>query len=55
MTLKAVDRPASVVFRSIVSQTGMNFVYSSDLLKDMRVSIDVRNVSLKKALSIMFK
>lgn len=55
VTLKAVDRPASVVFRSIVSQTGMNFVYSSDLLKDMRVSIDVRNVSLKKALSIMFK
>lgn len=33
VTLKAVDRPASVVFRSIVSQTGMNFVYSSDLLK----------------------
>lgn len=55
VTLKAVDRPASVVFRSIVSQTGMNFVYSSDLLKDMRVSIDVRNISLKKALSIMFK
>lgn len=55
VTLKAVNQPASVVFRSIVEQTGKNFVYSSELLKDMRVSVNVKNKSLKSTLDAIFK
>lgn len=55
ITIRAVDQPASVVFRSIVEQTGKNFVYSSELLKDMRVSVNVKNKPLKHTLSMIFK
>ncbi len=55
VTVRAVDEPAATVFRSLVEQTGKNFVYSSDLLKDMRVSVNVADVSLEKALTAMFR
>ncbi len=55
VTIRAVNQPASTVFRSIVEQTGKNFVYSSDLLKDMRVTVDVKDKSLKQVLAVMFK
>lgn len=55
ITIRAVDEAAPVVFRNIVEQTGMNFVYSSELLSDMRVSVDVRNKPLSHTLSVMFK
>lgn len=54
ITVKAVNQPASVVFRSIVEQTGKNFVYSSELLKDMRVTVNVTDKPLRHALNIMF-
>lgn len=55
VTVRAVDQPASVVFRSIVGQTGKNFVYSSELLKDMRVSVNVKDKPLKQALDVIFR
>ncbi len=55
VTIRAVNQPASTVFRSIVEQTGKNFVYSSDLLKDMRVTVDVKDKPLKQVLAVMFK
>ena len=55
ITIKAIDQPASVVFRSIVEQTGKNFVYSSELLVDMRVSVNVKNKPLNHTLSRIFK
>ena len=55
VTIRAVNEPAPTVFRSIVEQTGKNFVYSSELLKDMRVSVNVKNKSLEHTLSIIFK
>lgn len=55
VTVRAVDEPAASVFRSLVEQTGKNFVYSSDLLKDMRVSVNVVDVPLEKALTAMFR
>lgn len=55
VTVHAVDEPAADVFRSIVEQTGMNFVYSSELLKDMRVSVDVSDKPLGHALTEMFR
>lgn len=55
VTISVVDKPAAVVFRSIVEQTGKNFVYSSELLKNMRVTVNVTDKPLKQALSVMFK
>ena len=55
VTIKAVNQPAASVFRSIVEQTGLNFVYSSDLLKDMKVSVNVKNKPLNNVLSEIFK
>lgn len=55
VTVKAVNEPAATVFRTIVEQTGLNFVYSSDLLRGLRVSVDVRDKSLEHTLSVIFK
>lgn len=55
VTIRAVNQPAPVVFRSIVEQTGKNFVYSSELLRDMRVSVNVTDKPLKYTLSLIFK
>lgn len=55
VTINAVNQPAAVVFRNIVEQTGKNFVYSSDLLREMRVTVKVKDKPLKQSLSIMFK
>ncbi|MDE6120494.1 MAG: STN domain-containing protein, partial [Muribaculaceae bacterium] len=55
VTIKAVNQPAAVVFRSIVEQTGKNFVYSSELLKNMRVTVNVKSKPLRQTLSILFK
>lgn len=54
VTVRAVNQPASAVFRSIAEQTGRNFVYSSDLLRDMRVSVNVTDRPLEQALDMMF-
>ena len=54
VTIRAVNQPASEVFRSIVKQTGKNFVYSSDLLTNMRVTVNVHDKSLKYTLSAIF-
>lgn len=55
ITLKATDRPAAEVFRSIMQQTDRNFVYSSDLLKDMRITVDAHKRPLKKMLNEIFR
>ena len=55
ITLKATDRPAAEVFRSIMQQTDRNFVYSSELLKDLRITIDVRKKPLKNVLDDIFR
>lgn len=55
VTIKAVNQPAAVVFRNIVKQTGKNFVYSSDLLKDLKVNVDAHDKPLKKVLNDIFR
>ena len=54
VTIRAVNQPASTVFRSIVEQTGKNFVYSSELLKDVKVTVTAKNKPLKYVLAEMF-
>ena len=55
ITLKATDRPAAEVFRAIMQQTDRNFVYSSELLKDMRITVDAKKKHLKKVLDDIFR
>ncbi|MDE6742127.1 MAG: TonB-dependent receptor [Muribaculaceae bacterium] len=55
ITLKANDKPAAEVFRSIMQQTDRNFVYSSELLKDMRITVDAKKKPLKKVLDEIFR
>ena len=54
VTIRAVNQPAANVFRSIVEQTGKNFVYSSDLLKNVRVTVRANNKPLNQVLTEMF-
>jgi hypothetical protein len=54
ITIHATDQPASTVFRSIVEQTGMNFVYSSDLLKGLNLTVSADKKPLKTVLHDIF-
>lgn len=54
VTIKAVNRPAAEVFRTLVQKTGKNFVYSSELLKDLRVTVRAKDLPLDSVLSKMF-
>lgn len=53
VTINAVNQPAAIVFRSLITQTGKNFVYSSELLRDLRVTVRATNKPLKKVLAEM--
>ncbi|MDE6268197.1 MAG: secretin and TonB N-terminal domain-containing protein [Muribaculaceae bacterium] len=55
VTLRANDAPAADVFRELMIQTGKNFVYSTDVLKDVKVTVNAKNESLNKVLKRMFK
>ncbi len=54
VTISVVDQPAASVFRSLMEQTGKNFVYSSELLKDVKVTVSATNKPLKSVLSEIF-
>lgn len=54
VSLSVHDRPAAEVFRSLMAQTGKNFVYSSDILEGMKVTLDVKDQPLGKVLKRMF-
>lgn len=55
VSVRATEAPLENVFRSIMDQTGKNFIYSSDLLVGKKVTLDVDNVGLKEALRLIFK
>ena len=55
VTVIANREPATKVFRNIMEQTGMNFVYSSEILKDLKVSVKANKLPLKKVLEDIFK
>ncbi|MDE6369445.1 MAG: TonB-dependent receptor [Muribaculaceae bacterium] len=54
VTIHPNAQPAAGFFREIMGQTGKNFVYSSDLLKDLVITVDANRKPLKKVLSDMF-
>lgn len=55
VTIKATGQPAATVFRILMEQTGKNFVYNSELLRDIKVTINASNRPLKKVLDDIFK
>ncbi len=54
VSITAHLRPASEVFRLLMQQTGKNFVYSSDILSGVKVTVEARNEPLGKVLKRMF-
>ncbi len=53
ITLKMENVPLQTLFNELARQSGYNFVYTGQVLEAAeRVSIDVRNVSLQRALTI---
>lgn len=54
VSVNANNQPAAKVFRTLLEQTGKNFVYSSELLKDMKVSVKAENKPLEWVLSEIF-
>lgn len=55
VTLVAVNQPAASVIRNVAGQTGMNFVYSSEILQDVMINVKLRNKSLRKSLEEIFR
>lgn len=54
VSISAKDSQASTVFRSLMQQTGKNFVYSSELLQGMKVTVEAKDKSLKSVLDDIF-
>ncbi|MDE5791497.1 MAG: TonB-dependent receptor plug domain-containing protein [Muribaculaceae bacterium] len=54
VSITAHQRPASEVFRLLMQQTGKNFVYSSDILSGVKVTVEAKNEPLGKVLKRMF-
>ncbi len=54
ITLQLNDQPLESAFRMLMAQTDYNFIYEPSLLADRRVSVDLRDVSLEKALETLF-
>ncbi len=55
ISVDAVNRPAEEVFADVMRQSGKNFIYSSDILKGLRLNVSVKNKPLKKTLDKMFQ
>ncbi len=55
VTITASHRPAAEVFGELMIQTGKNFVYSSDILDGVVVSVNAKDKPLKQVLRQMFK
>lgn len=54
ITMHAISRPAEDVFTEIMRQSGKDFVYKSDLLKGLRLSVDAKDKPLDDVLKSMF-
>lgn len=55
VTLTATNISAESVFADIMHQTGKNFIYPADLLKDLKVSVKAKNTPLTEVMSNIFK
>ena len=55
VSIKAREVPVETVFKDIMDQTGKNFVYSSNILDGLKVTLDVKDIGLKRALNLIFK
>ncbi len=54
ISIKANNEKAETVFARIMKQSGKNFIYTPDVLKGLRINIDVKNLSLNETLKRIF-
>ncbi len=54
VTLNVKEAKAEIVFARIMKQTGMNFIYSPDVLRGLRLSVDADNLPLRQVLEKAF-
>lgn len=54
VSIHAKNRPATEVFADIMRQTGKNFIYQTDLLRGLNVTVNANDASLKSVLAQMF-
>lgn len=55
LTLKTFDSPLKQVLELVEKQSGYNFVYSDDLIRSEKVSINLSNVNLLEGLEAILK
>ncbi|MBO9635764.1 MAG: STN domain-containing protein, partial [Chitinophagaceae bacterium] len=56
ITISLKNAPLETVFAEIRKQTGINFIYTKDLLqRTSKVSIDVHNESLQRVMELIMK
>lgn len=55
VSVHACNEPAAAVFTDLMRQTGKNFVYSTDILREIYVTVDAVNRPLGKVLDEMFR
>lgn len=55
ITVRALNEPIEKVFEKIMKQSGKNFVYPSSLFDKTKVSVDIVNLPIDKALDRLFK
>ncbi|MDE6339262.1 MAG: TonB-dependent receptor, partial [Muribaculaceae bacterium] len=55
ITVSSRGRNASEVFAEVMKQSGKNFIYSSDLLKGLKIRVKVKNKPLEYTLDKMFR
>lgn len=53
VSIKAENSPAEKVFAELMDRSGKNFIYTSDLLKSLRVTVTATNEPMEKVLDRM--
>ena len=55
ITIRAVNQKAETVFADIMRQTGKNFIYTPDILRNLKVSVSAADEPLDRVLERMFR
>ncbi|MDE7412788.1 MAG: TonB-dependent receptor [Muribaculaceae bacterium] len=55
VSIKAVNEPAARVFSRLMNSSGKNFIYPSDLLRSVNVSVSANNEPLERVLDKMLE
>jgi len=54
ISLTTKNKPLTTIFSTIEKQTGYNFFWKGDDLKDIKVTLDIKNANIEEAMSALF-